>query len=57
MLKRLICDESGQAIVEYILIAALMTLTVVIMFRVFGTKITGYFSKVITAGKSEIAGK
>ncbi|MBN1622112.1 MAG: Flp family type IVb pilin [Endomicrobiales bacterium] len=45
MIRNFINDESGQGMVEYILIIALIAIAVIASVRLFGDKIRGFFSK------------
>ena len=49
MLKRLFYEESGQGMVEYGLILALVSVAVILILTTLGTNLTGIFTTV--AGK------
>jgi len=57
MLKRLLLDEDGQTMTEYILIIALVAIAVFAVLRIFGGKIAALFrrasSKLQEAGETE----
>jgi Flp pilus assembly pilin Flp len=55
MLKRLLLDEDGQTMTEYILIIALVAIAVFAVLRIFGGKIRALFQK--ASGKLEEAGE
>jgi len=45
MLKRLLLDEDGQTMTEYILIIALVAIAVFVALRIFGRKIRALFER------------
>ena len=45
MLKRLLFDEDGQTMTEYILIIALVAIAVFAALKIFGGKISALFEK------------
>ncbi len=48
MFERLLRDESGQDLIEYALVAALIGLGAVVTVRSLGTKIAGSFTTIGT---------
>ena len=47
MIKKFLKDESGQGMVEYILIIALVAAVLVGLFKMFGTQMSDLFKKAI----------
>lgn len=56
MISKLIKDESGQGMTEYILIVALVAIAAIVIIRTFGTSIMGLFG-VATAKVTSVAGE
>ena len=50
-LKRFVRDEAGATAIEYALIAAGISITIVAVVQSIGTKVTGNFTSVQTALK------
>jgi pilus assembly protein Flp/PilA len=48
LLKKLHNDESGQDIIEYVLIAALITVVAIAILPIIGTKVKNYWSNLNT---------
>jgi pilus assembly protein Flp/PilA len=44
-MKKFWSDESGQGMTEYILIVALIAVAAIVTVKMFGSQITGLFSK------------
>ena len=53
MIRQFLNDESGQGMVEYILIVALIAIAVIATVKIFGTKISGMFTKASTKIQTE----
>ena len=49
LLKKLHRDESGQDIIEYVLIAAFITVAAMATIPLVGSKVTSYWTKLNTA--------
>jgi pilus assembly protein Flp/PilA len=45
MIRKFFKDESGQGMTEYILIVALIAVAAIVAVKMFGSQITGLFSK------------
>ena len=45
MLKKLLNDESGQSMTEYILIVVLIAIAAIVVVKLFGKKIAELFKK------------
>ena len=46
MISRFICEEDGQALVEYGLLISLIALAVVTTITLFGKKVNNYYNNV-----------
>jgi len=49
MIKRLVCEEEGQTLVEYGLLVALIALVVIAILTLLGTKVRNLFVRVNTS--------
>jgi pilus assembly protein Flp/PilA len=54
MLSALICDESGQDLIEYALVAAIIALGATAAMNTLATNITSAFNKIGTALNSAV---
>jgi len=48
-IKRFILEESGQDLVEYALLAALVAIVTIASLRTLGTKVAGFYNTLATA--------
>ena len=48
-IKRFILEESGQDLVEYALLAALVAIVTIAALRTLGTKVAGFYNTLSTA--------